>query len=207
MKPPMLWKDFKEEELFYPLLVNLPDSAALLQYSQAAVTEAELPDPAAFLTSQHPFPSALPKPFPDTWWRSFPEGNRGLSRFCSTDNNICAAKLASPPGTWSRVSLAGCGSPAVRQLPAVGKGLCLSSHDAGGQLYPAVPLELKKRKSQEKLLMMNFIKETVSEMEAEPVLGSVLSPPPPPCLLWGQVMFRLYCLASKWSTHLFTSYN
>lgn len=66
MKPSALWKDVREEELFYPLLVNLPGNAALLQHGKRGVAETELPNPAAFLTHQHPFPSALPKAFPGT---------------------------------------------------------------------------------------------------------------------------------------------
>lgn len=75
MKPSALWKDFREEELFYPLLINQPSNAAPLQYGQAWVRETELPNAAAFLTRQHPFPSALPKAFPGTWWHRSPQGN------------------------------------------------------------------------------------------------------------------------------------
>lgn len=51
MKPSPFWKDFRGEELFYPLPANLPGNATPLQHSRAGVTETKLPNPAASFTS------------------------------------------------------------------------------------------------------------------------------------------------------------
>lgn len=80
MKPSASWKDFREEELFYPLLVNVPGKAALLQHGKTAVKETELPNPLAFLTCQLPFPTALPKAFAGSKLPT--KTHRGLLKFC-----------------------------------------------------------------------------------------------------------------------------
>lgn len=58
MKPSALWKDFREEELFYPLSVNLPGNAAPLQHGKARVTDSELSNPATFPLCS---PESLPR--------------------------------------------------------------------------------------------------------------------------------------------------
>lgn len=137
MKPSALWKDFREEELFYPLSVNLPGNAAPLQHGKARVTDSELSNPATF-------PLRSPESLPRHMMAQLPtRKHRGLLDFCGLDN-IRAANLASD-------MLSGChwrvvAHQQVRQPPAVGKGPCPPSHDAGDQLCPAVPLEVKKKK-------------------------------------------------------------
>lgn len=80
MKPSASWKDFREEELFYLLLVNVPGKAALLQHSKTEVKETELPNPLAFLMCQLHFPTAVPKAFAGTWCRAPHKKPQGLAQ-------------------------------------------------------------------------------------------------------------------------------